>query len=76
MFDMTIQPNPSADLFLRSDRSACGSSESSGVAPLRLDKTAPSVTTVAGAKCKDSAGINFSGGNAWQQIGTWSMTLP
>jgi len=28
------------------------------------------------AKFKDSLSLNFAGGNPWQEIGTWSMTIP
>lgn len=35
---------------------------------LVLDTTAP---TASAAKFRDSAGVNFSGGNAWKDIGTW-----
>ena len=40
---------------------------------LFLDESDPTATT---AKFKDSAGVNFAGGNPWKAIGTWSMTLP
>lgn len=35
---------------------------------LFLDTTAPTATT---AKFRDSASVNFSGGNPWKDIGTW-----
>ena len=35
---------------------------------LFLDTTAPTSTT---AKFRDSASVNFSGGNPWKEIGTW-----
>jgi len=35
---------------------------------LFLDQTAPTVTT---AKFRDSAALNFSGGNLWKEIGAW-----
>ena len=38
-----------------------------------LSTTAP---TGSGLVFKDSAGLNFSGGNVWKDIGTWSMTQP
>ena len=38
-----------------------------------LDDRAPTATT---ATFKDSAGLNFAGGNPWKAIGTWSLTLP
>jgi hypothetical protein len=39
---------------------------------LFLDDSAPTAIT---AKFKDSAGVNFTGGNPWKAIGTWRMTL-
>jgi hypothetical protein len=38
-----------------------------------FDATSPTATA---AKFKDSAAVNFAGGNTWKAIGTWSMTLP
>jgi hypothetical protein len=38
-----------------------------------LDSIAP---TVPDAKCKDSLGINFAGGNSYREIGTWQLTVP
>ena len=46
-----------------------GSGANSNPAILFLDDTAPTATT---AKSKDSASVNFSGGNPWKDIGTWS----
>jgi len=37
-----------------------------------FDATAPVAST---AKFKDSAAINFGGGNAWKMIGNWQMTV-
>jgi hypothetical protein len=39
---------------------------------LTLDEFGPTSTT---AKYKDSGPVNFSGGNPWQEIGTWSAGL-
>jgi len=36
---------------------------------LFLDNTAPTAST---AKYRDSTGVNFSGGNLWKEIGTWT----
>jgi len=36
---------------------------------LFLDTTAPTATT---AKYKDSASLNFNGGNPWKEVGTWT----
>jgi predicted extracellular nuclease len=38
---------------------------------LFLDNTTPTATT---EKYKDSASVNFSGGNPWKDVGTWSAT--
>ena len=38
---------------------------------LFLDSSSPTNAT---AKYRDSAGVNFSGGNQWKEIGTWTMT--
>jgi hypothetical protein len=37
---------------------------------LFLDNAASSATT---EKYRDSAGVNFSGGNPWKEIGTWTI---
>jgi len=36
---------------------------------LFLDNNAPTAST---AKYRDSSGVNFSGGNLWKEIGTWT----
>ncbi|HUR07362.1 MAG TPA: hypothetical protein VM347_32795 [Nonomuraea sp.] len=72
-FDVTVSPDPSADLYLRSDGTACGSAQSTGVTMRWLDPTAPAGVL---ARCRDSAGINFAGGNAWKIIGTWTLPPP
>lgn len=38
-----------------------------------LDTSAP---TASQAKQKDSTGVNFAGGNAWVEVGTWSLVVP
>src|SRR5437773_2717491 len=48
-----------------------GTGSNANPSTLFLDNTSPTATT---AKYKDSAGINFSGGNLWQAIGTWPTT--
>jgi extracellular elastinolytic metalloproteinase len=73
-FDVTLDPNPSTDEYLHSDGGPCNSGESAGVTTRYLNSTAPSPNVA--AKCKDSSGVSFSGGNAWQEVGTWTMTLP
>lgn len=72
---MTIAPDPSVELFLHSDGSACprGDEPSSGVTTSSLDDSVPSARA---AKCSDSAGVNFADGNAFQPVGTWTMTVP
>ena len=37
---------------------------------LFLDTASPTATT---EKYRDSAGVNFSGGNPWKEIGTWTI---
>ena len=71
----TITPNSAADLYLRSDGNACpgGGGQSTAVTTRFLSGTAPGATN---AKCKDSAGVNFAGGNLYQVVGTWSVTAP
>jgi len=58
-----LTPDSAQDFFLHSSSSTV----------LFLDERAPTGTT---AKFKDSAGLNFAGGNPWKAIGTWSMTRP
>lgn len=69
-FGATITPIPNASFYLHSDGGACGSSESGGVTMRFLDGAPPDA---ADAKCKDSGGINFAGGNVFSEIGTWSL---
>ena len=69
-FDATIAPDPSQARYLHSNGNACANSESTGVTSRFLDSTAPNA---ANAKCKDSAAVKFAGGNAWKDIGTWSL---
>ena len=38
---------------------------------LFLNNTSP---TASAAKYRDSAGVKFSGGNLWKEIGTWQVT--
>jgi len=38
-----------------------------------LDASAPTATQ---PKCRDWATVNFSKGNPWQVIGTWSLPAP
>jgi hypothetical protein len=69
-FDMTITPDSSKDFYLHSDGNPCANAESTGVTTRYLNSTAPSA---ANAKCKDSGGVNFAGGNSFSLIGTWSL---
>jgi hypothetical protein len=71
-FDLTVSPGSSADLYLRSDGTACGSSQSAGVTSRWLNPSAPAGLL---ARCRDSAAVNFVGANPWKLIGTWT-TLP
>jgi hypothetical protein len=61
-FAAEIAPDPLTDFFLHS-----------AGANFFLDDMAPTATA---AKFKDSAAVNFAGGNPWREIGTWSRTLP
>jgi hypothetical protein len=69
-FDATIAPSPNEDLYLRSNGSACANAPSSGVTERVLDDDVPTATS---AKCADSGGVNFAGGNPFVAIGTWSL---
>jgi hypothetical protein len=68
----TLSPDPSTVLYLHSDGRACpgGNGDSPGVTTRFLDDAAP---TAAKAKCKDSGVVNFASGNAFAEIGTWSL---
>ena len=70
-FDATISPAPNEDLFLHSDGNPCNNASSSGVTTRFLDEKAPSDAL---AKCVDSHGVNFAGGNPFSAIGTFSLT--
>ena len=72
-FDITLDPNPSTDEYLHSDGGPCSSAESAGVTTRFLNPSAPGPIA---ARCKDSGGVSYAGGNAWKEVGTWSMTLP
>ncbi len=69
-FDVTITPDPNRVLYLHSDGTGCGDIETPGVTKRTLDGYAAGDSS---PKCKDSAVVNFAGGNAWQVIGVWSM---
>jgi hypothetical protein len=59
---LEITPDALSDYFLHSNGS-----------DFTIDTTAPTATP---AKQKDSGPVNFAGGNAWVEIGTWSRTQP
>jgi hypothetical protein len=59
--------------YLHSDGGICTSNESFAVTNRFLDINPPDGTLV---KCKDSAPLNFAGGNPWKEIGTWSVAAP
>jgi len=59
-FGAEITPEPMKDLFLHS----LGTS-------YFLDNVTPAGT----AKYKDSSSVNYSGGNLWEEIGTWTKVL-
>lgn len=60
----TLIPTPTlADLYLH------GSGANANPSTLFLDSTASAGTT---AKYKDSASVNFNGGNPWKEVGIWT----
>jgi hypothetical protein len=71
-FDATIFPAANSDEYLHSNGTPCGSSGSTGVTSLYTDATAPG-SALANAKCRDSAGVKFSGGNTWQTVDAWTL---
>ena len=73
-YDATSLASKAADLFLHSDGTDCTASVSTGVTTRLLNGTAPTATS---AKCQDSAGVAFAGGNVPQLIGgDWTLTVP
>lgn len=71
-FDATLTSDPSQARYLRSNGTTCpgGGSDSSQVTERTLPGTAP---TARDAKCKDSSAIKFSGGNLFEEVGTWFL---
>jgi hypothetical protein len=69
-FDMTVDPDFDGDVYFHSDGGACTTTQSAGVTARWIDATEPVPGAV--TKCRDSASLNFAGGNAWREIGTWS----
>jgi hypothetical protein len=69
-FDLTIDPDPNAIVYLHSDGAGCGDTETQGVTTRTLDETSPAGTDF---KCKDSTGVDFNNGNQWKVIGAWSL---
>lgn len=61
-FGVTVSPDPAQDLFLHS------------AGGLFLDTHAP--TTATTIKFRNSENVRFAGGNSWQEIGTWNVSLP
>jgi YD repeat-containing protein len=62
--DVTLAQSPT-DFFLH------GTGPDNNPPTLLLNTTAPTATN---AKFRDSAAVNFSGGNPWKDIGTWLAT--
>jgi hypothetical protein len=60
-------------LYLHADGSACASRPGVPAGTLSLDASVPGAVP---AKCADSAGVNFKGGNPWREVGTWTTSLP
>jgi hypothetical protein len=69
-FDLTITPDPAADIFLHSDGTICGLFDSFHVTSRTLDANAPAADF---SRCKDSPAVALDGGNSWQEVGVWSM---
>ena len=61
-FGAEITPDPLTESFLHS-----------AGASLFLDASAPVATQ---PKQKDSGPVNYAGGNAWREVGTWSRQVP
>jgi hypothetical protein len=72
-FGAGLRPDPVMDLFLHSDGAVCGNGPGSGATSYFLDDASPAASP---SKCRDSGGVSFGRGNPWQEIGTWSMTIP
>ncbi len=71
-FDATISPAANTMHYLHSDGAACKNAPSVGVTTKTTDATPP-LAPANTEKCRDSAGVNFKTGNAWQTIDTWTM---
>jgi hypothetical protein len=64
-FAASITPDPSVDLYLRG--ASCNKPD---VPALRLSESAP---TEGQASCDDSGPLQYAGGNAWTDVGTWQL---
>ena len=71
-FGITVTPAASANHYLHSNGTSCGSSGSTGVTSLTTDSTAPTGTS---ARCRDSGSVKFSGGNAWVVVDSWTVPV-
>jgi hypothetical protein len=58
--------------YLHSDGNVCKNAESTGVTSRTLDTTAPGGSS---SRCKDSAGVNFNGGNPYKPFSTWGAWI-
>ena len=72
-FDMTLGSGPSTNEYLHSNGAACANAPSVGATNLSFDETLPSAVTAAAAKCLDSGGVNFAGGNPLKVIAIWNV---
>ena len=72
-FDWTLNESLDTDFYFHSDGTNCTTAQSSGVTTRWFDPDPPTATA---AKCKDSTGVNFAGGNLWKEIGTWALGTP
>jgi hypothetical protein len=71
-FDATLAPGSGHAIYLGSNGTACpaGGGESPNVTDRALTGTDP---TALDAKCKDGRDIKFTGGNLFNEVGTWIL---
>lgn len=69
-FAATIAPDPSADLYLGTDRTRCRRGSGRHEPALSLVEDAPSGRRTA---CQDSDALAIRGGNLWTEVGRWSL---
>jgi hypothetical protein len=72
-FGIGIDGETARSLQLGADGTPCLAGPPAPGAILSLDPAAPAALL---AKCADSPGVNYKGGNPWKEIGTWTTSLP